>query len=164
MIFVPFAASLIAAAVFDLRTLTIPNRLCLFLAASFFPAAIIAHLPPVVFSAQLLCGLAILAAAFLLFLGGWLGGGDAKLAAAIALWLGWGGLPAFLFQTALWGGALAALILLMRSLSLPLMIANQKLISNLVDPAAGAPYGVALAIGGLFALPHSALWRLAGGA
>ena len=39
---------------------------------------------------------------------------------------------------------------------------NQKFIARLLDPAMGAPYGVALAIGGVLSLPHSALWRLAG--
>lgn len=164
MIFMPFVAFLIVAATFDLLTLTIPNWLCGLLAVSFIPAALIAHLPPSALSAQFACGLAIFAATFLLFVCGWLGGGDAKLATAIALWLGWAGLPVFLLQTALWGGALSALLLLMRSLSLPLMFLNQKFINRLVDPATGAPYGVALAIGGILALPHSDLWRLAGGA
>jgi len=164
MIFWPFAAILIAAAIFDLRTLTIPNWLCLFLVVAFVSAAMITHMPIAALSAQIACGLAVLAATFLLFLIGVVGGGDAKLADAIALWLGWDGLTVFLVQTALWGGALAALILLIRELSFHLIIINHRLISNLVDPAAGAPYGVALAIGGLFALPHSALWRLAGAA
>ena len=39
-------------------------------------------------AAALLCGAVALVAGFLLFLPGWLGGGDGKLVAALALWLG----------------------------------------------------------------------------
>lgn len=164
MIFMPFIVFLVWASFFDLLTFTIPNWLCALLAASFFPAALVAHLPVAALSAQIACGLTILAATFGLFQFGWLGGGDAKLAAAIALWLGWKGLPLFVLQTGLWGGALAALLLLLRQLPLPLIILNQKYINQLRDPAGGAPYGVALSIGGILALSHSALWALAGGA
>ena len=164
MIFIPFIALLVSASMFDLLTFTIPNWLCAFLAASFFPAALVAHLPLAELSAQIVCGLTILAATFVLFLFGWLGGGDAKLASAIALWLGWKGLPIFVLQTGLWGGALAALLLLLRQLPLPLIILNQKYMTRLHDPAGGAPYGVALSIGGILSLSRSALWALVAGA
>lgn len=164
MIFMPFAAILIAAAIFDLLTMTIPNWLCGLLAVSFLLSALIVHLPLDALLSHFGCALAMLGATFLLFTCGWLGGGDAKLTAAIALWVGWTGLPAFLVQTALWGGALAAFILMARSLPLPLIFINQKFVSRLINPASGAPYGVALAMGGFFALPHTVLWRLAEGA
>jgi prepilin peptidase CpaA len=164
MIFLPFIAFLVWASFFDLLTFTIPNWLCALLAASFFPAAMAAHLPLAALAEQIACGLTILAATFLLFQFGWLGGGDAKLAAAIALWLGWKGLPLFILQTGLWGGALAALLLLLRQLPLPLMIINQRYVARLRDPQEGAPYGIALTFGGILALSHSALWALVGGA
>ncbi len=164
LIFMPFFFFLVLASMFDLLTFTIPNWLCVLLAASFFPAALVAHLPLAALVAQIACGLTILTATFLLFQFGWLGGGDAKLAAAIALWLGWKGLPLFMIQTGLWGGALAALLLLLRQLPLPLIVLNQKYIARLRDPQGGAPYGIALSFGGLFALSHSPLWPLVSGA
>lgn len=164
MILIPYVVLLIAAAIFDLLTLTIPNWLCALLTISFFPVALFAHLPLDAWPGQLSCALTVLGMTFLLFQYGCWGGGDAKLASAIALWLGWSGLPAFLVQTALWGGALAALLLLLRIPPLPSIVARQPFMSRLVDPAAGAPYGVALALGGILTVPHSALWALSGGA
>ena len=159
-----FKALLILAAISDVLTLTIPNWLCALLAALFLPAALLVHMPLMGLASHLACSFAVLAASFLLFQFGWFGGGDAKLAAATALWLGWGSLPVFLLQTAIWGGALSLLLLLLRSLHLPPTLARQSFIARLADPAGGAPYGVALAIGGLLAFPNSTLWRLSGGA
>lgn len=164
MIFLPFVALLGLAAIFDLLTMTIPNWLCAGVVLLFFPTALIGHLPPGALPAQIGCGLTVLAATFLMFQFGWLGGGDAKLAAAIALWLGWSGLPSFLSQTALWGGALAVTLLFLRVLVRRFMQVNQLAIGTLLEPGAGAPYGVALALGGVLSLPDSALWRLSGAA
>ena len=49
---------------------------------------------------------------FAMFALGWIGGGDAKLAAAIALWLGWGALLDYSLSAAIYGGALTIVILL----------------------------------------------------
>jgi prepilin peptidase CpaA len=64
-----------------------------------------------------------------------LGGGDVKLIAAAALWLGAAALGPFLLATALAGGALAIGFLLTRHLREGL--------------AAGLPYGIAIAAGGI---------------
>lgn len=159
-----FGALMISAAISDIFTMTIPNRLCALLAVSFFPAALLAQLPPAVLAAHLVSGLMVLAGTFLLFQFGWLGGGDAKLAAAATMWLGWSGLPVFLLQTGIWGGALCALLLLLRSLRPSLSLLRPAFIARLAEPSAGVPYGVAIAVGGLLAFPHSDLWRLSGGA
>ena len=45
-------------------------------------------------------GAAVLAVTFALFAFGWIGGGDAKLAAATALWLGFDTLPDYLMLAA----------------------------------------------------------------
>lgn len=159
-----FKVLLILAAISDVLSLTIPNWLCALLAVLFLPAALLVHLPPVALATHLACGFTVLAASFLLFQFGWFGGGDAKLAAAAALWLGWDKLPVFLLQTAIWGGVLSLLVLLLRSLRLPPMLMRQSFVARLADPTGGIPYGVALALGGLLAFPNSALWRLSGGA
>src|SRR2546428_52543 len=59
-------------------------------------------------------GAAVLTAAFACFACGWIGGGDAKLAAATALWLGFSQLFDYLIYASLLGGALKLLIVLFR--------------------------------------------------
>ena len=65
-----------------------------------------------------------------------LGGGDVKLIAAAALWLGAAALGPFLLATALAGGALAVGFLLARH-------------ARREGLAAGLPYGIAIAAGGI---------------
>jgi prepilin peptidase CpaA len=93
-----------------------------------------------------------------MFAAGWIGGGDAKLFAVSALWLGWSGLPVFLMVTALAGGALAVLLLNARSpLLKPYFNGAPTWFARLVTPGADVPYGVAIAAGALAAFPQSAL-------
>jgi prepilin peptidase CpaA len=74
---------------------------------------------------------------------GLLGGGDVKLFAAGALWLGAAALPPYLTATALGGGLLALGFLAARRLG------------RLEDPT--LPYGIAIAAGGLLTT-GGALW------
>ena len=83
-----FPALMAYAAASDLLTMTIPNRLSLALVAGFAAFAILAGLSMQAVLLHLGAGAAVLAASFALFAFGWIGGGDAKLAAATALWLG----------------------------------------------------------------------------
>src|SRR5271169_6266276 len=87
-----FPAGMALAASMYLLTMTIPNRLCLALAVGYCILAAIFDVPPQDILVNLSCGAVVLALAFGLFSLGWIGGGDAKLAAATALWLGWGSL------------------------------------------------------------------------
>ena len=88
----------------------------------------------------------------------WIGGGDAKLFAVSALWLGWSGLPIFLVATALAGGVLAVMLLNARSPVLkPYFTGAPNWFIRLVTPGAEVPYGVAIAAGALAAFPRSAL-------
>ena len=64
-------------------------------------------------------GCAVLVVAFGFFTRGWIGGGDAKLAAATALWLGFDHLLAYLVYASLFGGALTLLLLQFRTMPLP---------------------------------------------
>ena len=54
---------------------------------------------------------------FTMFSLGWIGGGDAKLAAAAALWIGWGSLLDFGLSTAIYGGVLTVALMLMRKVA-----------------------------------------------
>jgi prepilin peptidase CpaA len=84
-----FPAGLALAASMDLLTMTIPNRVCAALAIGYFVVAFVVGVPFGVVLVNLSCAAVVLAAMFALFAFGVVGGGDAKLAAAISLWLGW---------------------------------------------------------------------------
>ena len=62
---------------------------------------------------------AVLVVSFIFFARGWIGGGDAKLAAATALWLGFDQLLNYLIFASLFGGLLTLAILRFRLMPLP---------------------------------------------
>jgi prepilin peptidase CpaA len=100
-------------------------------------------------------GAAVLAAAFACFACGWIGGGDAKLAAATALWLGFGQIFDYLIYASLLGGALTSLIVLFRTVPLPDFLAGRQWAERLHRHDAGTPYGVALAAAALIVYPQT---------
>ena len=83
-----FPALMAFAASSDLLTMTISNRLSLLLASSFFLLALITGMSFGIIGMHLAAGALVLAVCFGFFAMGWIGGGDAKLAAATALWFG----------------------------------------------------------------------------
>jgi prepilin peptidase CpaA len=89
---------------------------------------------------------------------GLIGGGDAKLASATALWLGWDVLMNYGLVTAIFGGALSIALLAIRKVPLPRLLLDHKWIARLHSPETGIPYGVALAAGGLVVYPESLVW------
>jgi len=146
----PFAMAFGAAT--DLLTMTIPNRLSIGLCAAFFLLAPVAGFGWHDILSHMGAGAAMLLAGILLFSLGWLGGGDAKILAAAALWLGFDHLVMFLAYTAAFGGALAMGILAYRSLpasALPLPGWAERLHTK----GEGMPYGIAIAAGALFVYP-----------
>ena len=84
-----FPALMALSASMDLLTFTIPNRLCAVLLLGYLIFAVLLGVPAVDILLNISCALAILIVAFVMFNLGWVGGGDAKLAAATAAWLGW---------------------------------------------------------------------------
>ena len=100
-------------------------------------------------------GLIGLAAGFTLFALGYIGGGDAKLFAGIALWLGLHDLLAYTLVAAMLGGFLTLALLALRQLPLPAGLARQGWLLKLHDQGAGIPYGVALAAGVFVILPQA---------
>jgi prepilin peptidase CpaA len=144
-----FPAAMAFAAASDLVTMTISNRLSLLLAAGFFVAAFLIGMPLVEIGWHLLAALVVLVIAFGCFSFGWIGGGDAKLAAATALWFGFSHLMDYLLLASMLGGALTLLILSARQWPLPLFLERQPWIARLHRANAGIPYGIALAFAGL---------------
>ena len=144
-----FPALMAFAASSDLLTMTISNRVSLILAGSFFALAIWSGMPLGQIGMHVAAGLAVLVVTFTFFARGWIGGGDAKLAAATALWLGFDQLLNYLTIASLLGGVLTLLIMRFRLMPLPAMLAEQEWAKRLHRMDAGVPYGIALAIAAL---------------
>ena len=83
-----FPALMAFAASSDLFTMTISNRLSLALAGGFFVLTLFTGMSLHAFGMHLAAAGVVLVTAFVFFSRGWIGGGDAKLAAATALWFG----------------------------------------------------------------------------
>jgi prepilin peptidase CpaA len=155
-----FPALVIVAAVTDIASYTIPNRLNLVLAAAYPAAALMLGHSPAEIGVGLAIGFAALIVGMGLFAAGWIGGGDAKLFAAVALWLGWPALVSFIMATSLTGGALALLLLNARAAWVrPYLAGAPPWLARLTTTDEPVPYGVAIAVGALVAFPLSALVR-----
>jgi len=150
-----FPVIVTVAACYDVLTMQIPNRFPTILVLAFVGAGFAAGLSPSAIGIHLLVGAGMLLGTFALFAFGYLGGGDAKLAAAIALWLGLDQALPFLIYTALFGGALSLAILSFRSIPLPGFLLSQPWALRLHEKGAGVPYGVALAAAALTVFPDT---------
>ena len=106
-----FPALMAYAAASDLITMTIPNKLSLALIVAFAAFALMAGLPWGAILMHLAAGALVLAICLGMFAFGWIGGGDAQLTAATALWHGFGPLADYLFVLSVSGGLLTILIL-----------------------------------------------------
>jgi prepilin peptidase CpaA len=159
-----FAVLVAFAAVRDLVSFTIPNWVSLALAAAFLPAALVMGLPLPQLGYCALVGVAMLVVGIVMFALRWIGGGDAKLMAAASMWLGLQGLAPFVLYTGLAGGALAVLLLAMRSAWVrPFAAGGPQWVDRLATPGGSTPYGVAIAIGALAAFPAGVLLHAAHG-
>ena len=147
------------AASSDLLTMRISNRLVLLVALAFFVAALFVGLPLETIGMHVLAALVVLAIAFGLFAAGWIGGGDAKLAAAITLWLGFGLTLPYLVYAAILGGILTLNILLLRRLPLNPYFARWRWLERLHDAREGVPYGIALAIAAVVLYAQSPVFK-----
>jgi prepilin peptidase CpaA len=143
------------AAAMDLLTMTIPNRVSLALLLAFLPLGAAAGLDAWALLEHFAAGAAMLGFGVLLFIPGWIGGGDAKLLAAIALWVGFDNLASYVFYVALAGGMLALLFSAARSLPLPRPLLGEAWAQRLHRQDAGIPYGLALAAGALLVYPQT---------
>ena len=150
-----FPALMAFAAASDLFTMTISNRVSILLAAAFLLLAVATGMGPYDILSHLGAGALVLLIAFGCFAMGWVGGGDAKVAAAAALWFGFGHLLNYLLYASLFGGALTLLLLQFRQWPLPYMLAGQPWLLRLHAKESGIPYGIALAIGALMIYPET---------
>lgn len=162
LVLLVFPTLMAFAASSDLLTMTISNRVALGLLAGFFALAIITGMSAAEMASHAGAGLAVLAVAFFCFARRWIGGGDAKLAAATALWFGFDHLAAYLIWAALFGGALTLLVMNFRLTPLPAVLARQDWVVRLHKIDGGVPYGIALAAAALLVYPDTAFMQAAG--
>lgn len=151
-----FPALVITAALRDTVSYTIPNWISLALIGVFPAAALAVGLPLPQLGLHVAVGFLALIAGMGMFAMRWIGGGDAKLFAAAALWLGWPAALPYLAATGIAGGGLALTLLAIRSMWLRrYAAAGPAWLARLAEPGENVPYGLAIAIGALAAFPAS---------
>ena len=160
-IFVIFPLCLAIAAFSDLFTMTIPNRVSAILIGAFIVVAPLAGLSLAIIGMHLLAGVVVFAVCFTLFALGIMGGGDAKLLTASAVWFGFNSsLMTFVLYVSIVGGLLTLLILMMRKQE-NAILASGLPVPPLLFTAKKIPYGIAIGLGGFLAYPSSPLMQAA---
>lgn len=146
----------IAGAVHDWRSLRIPNWINLSIAALFVLAVVLRpqDFAPLWHYAG--AGALMLVVTYAMFAMGQFGGGDAKLASALALWLGFKGLAPFVMFTGIAGGVLGLLGLYIKKKKPFAHAAPEGWVGQLQLGRNALPYGIALAAGGVCAVFHTA--------
>jgi prepilin peptidase CpaA len=155
-----FPSLMAFAASSDLVSMTISNRVSIFLVVGFTVLGFASGMPVADILSHFGAAALVLVVAFTCFALGWIGGGDAKLAAATALWFGFGHLFEYLIYASIFGGVLTLALLEFRKHCLPVFMARQAWIERLHRTDGGVPYGIALAAAALFVYPSTA-WMAA---
>jgi prepilin peptidase CpaA len=150
-----FSGSMIFAGLKDMTTMTISNRLVLLLVGAYLVLAPAAGISVEAITFSMLAAAAVLAITFVLFAFGWIGGGDAKLAAVAVLWLGSGLTLDYVLYASICGTFLTLALLQYRRMALPALLDGLEWPRRLHARDAGVPYGVALAMAALLLLPES---------
>jgi prepilin peptidase CpaA len=155
-----FPLCMIYAAFSDLLTMKIPNWLSASLALMFVPILYFGAVDSGFILEHVLSGGLVLIVGFILFSLGWMGGGDAKLASATALWLGWASTLDYIILTSFLGGVLTLALLAMRRVALPHFTHKWHWLVHLHQPTTGVPYGIALACAAMWVFPTSPVWTI----
>lgn len=157
IIFVVFPLCLAVAACSDFLTMLIPNRVSAILLASFFVVAPLAGLGLTDIAMHLAAGLIVFSACFALFAFNIMGGGDAKLLTASAVWFGMTfSLFEFLIYVSFVGGMLTMAILSLRAHTNTILASGLPVPGHLMT-AKKVPYGVAIGVAAFMAYPSSPL-------
>lgn len=138
----------------DARSLRIPNGVSLALLGVFVPTALVAGLGLEAMAWHVAAGALVLVVGIALFAFGLFGGGDAKLLAAVALWVGWSDLLPLIFAVALVGGVLSLAVILLRKGLGRWPDWLVKSAEGLFAANKAVPYGIAIAIGAMIVVPR----------
>ncbi|MBB1249404.1 prepilin peptidase [Rhizobium sp. G21] len=158
-VLVIFPLCMAMAATNDFLSMTIPNRLSVILVASFLLIAPFSGLSVVDFGWHLLTGLTVFVAGFALFALRVMGGGDAKILAASAIWYGWTAAAVNYFAyVGLFGGVLSVVVLLLRANS-NLIIASGLPVPATMMQANKVPYGIAIGAAAFATFPQSPMFQ-----
>jgi prepilin peptidase CpaA len=157
-----FPSLMAFAASSDLLTMTISNRISLALIGGFLLLAAASGMSLEDIGMHFAAGAIVLCLTFLCYLRGWVGGGDAKLAAATALWFGFTYMYDYLLWASLFGGVLTLLIIRFRQMPLPEALSRHAWIARLHQHNEGVPYGIALAASALVIYPYTEWMKAAG--
>ena len=161
VILIIFPVLLIYAALGDIRNLRIPNWLNGLIFAAFFPVALILGMPLEMIPWHLLSFAVALALGITLFSFGFIGGGDGKMLAAVAVWFGWSDpLITFIIFTALAGGLQSLAHFAWKIVSMEYSVWGKEgaLKKKVLAQKMELPYGLAIAAGGLLTMPSSVSW------
>jgi prepilin peptidase CpaA len=142
---------LLVASWTDVTSYRIPNWVPLAVLGFFPPFTFLVGMPVSDALWHIAAFAAVLLGGITLFAFGKVGGGDAKLFAAVALWVGWGP-PLFklLVTVGICGGLLSILVLVLRSAPVSVFINGRGFNPLVLDPKVGAPYAIAIAAGWFF--------------
>ncbi len=137
----------------DLFSMNISNKVSLILIAAFVGFAFTIGMDFQTILWHFTTFALVLSIGFVLFALNIIGGGDAKLAASTALWLGWAHTGPYIVLASFIGGILTLLILKFRSGLIPEKLNKLEWVLRLHDSNNGAPYGIALGLAALFIYP-----------
>ena len=152
-----FPLCMAMAAFSDMLTMTIPNRLSIILLAAFCVLAPFTGLSLQGFLMHLGGGALVFVVCFALFALGIMGGGDAKILTASAVWFGFDqSLASYIIYVSFFGGVLSLLILLMRSQH-NLIMAYGIPVPHTMLHKKKIPYGIAIGAAAFMAYPSAPL-------
>ena len=148
-----FPFLMIYAAFSDLFSMTISNKVSLVLMAAFMIYALLIGMDLQTIGWHWAMFGLVLAIGFALFSFGAVGGGDAKLAASTALWLGWEHTLEYIYLASIIGAGLTLAIVIIRTKPIPAFVGKIDWIARLYRADNGIPYGIALGISALLVYP-----------
>jgi prepilin peptidase CpaA len=162
LIFVVFPFCMVFAAVSDMLSMTIANRVSVILIATFALVAPFTGMDWTAYGWHFAAAGLVLCFTFGMFAIGGMGGGDAKLLAATSLWMGFSmELMQYLVYASIIGGLLTIVLIVYRGSPLSTFTGGNLFLRHFADSKAGIPYGVALGVSGLIVYPASPLMQWA---
>jgi prepilin peptidase CpaA len=156
---------LLYVAMIDVATRLIPNEVCLALALLGIAGQLAS---PMQVAESLIVATILLLLLLLIYTRGWIGGGDVKLLVALVIGLPLTGVIQSLTITALAGGVLALVHLIMRVLPYPRLAPAGSPLARRIYAIerwrhlrhAPLPYGVAIAFGGIWTIFSEGFWHV----
>ncbi len=153
LVFFPFL--MIYSAFSDLVSMTISNKVSLALMAGFVAVALWTGMELETFAWHWAMFAIVLVITFAMFAFGAIGGGDAKLAASTALWLGWEHTLSYFVIASLIGAVLTIALIKLRGNIIPERVEKIEWVARLYRADTGIPYGIALGIAAMLIYPDT---------